>query len=119
SALAPAPTAPAETAPAADAWGVTPPGWLSAASPSVQESYESNLYGASNNPAGHPAVANISSMFTTLSAGVTFNLLAASEAHGGSFLKTLTFAYSADYTQYRAAAREDNLRNTFMLEAVG
>ena len=118
-ALAPAPTAPAETAPAADAWGVTPPGWLSAASLSVQEGYDSNLYGVSNNPAGHPAVANISSMFTTLSAGVTFNLLAASEAHGGSFLKTLTFAYSADYTQYRAAAREDNLRNTFMLEAVG
>src|ERR1019366_1418223 len=111
--------APASTAPAPDNWGVTPPGWLAAASVSVQEGYDSNIYGVSTNPAGHPAIANISSGFTTLSAGVTFDLLAASGTHGGGFLRTLTLAYSADYTQYRAAAREDNLRNTFTLEVAG
>ena len=105
--------------PAPDEWGITLPNWLSAASISVKEGYDSNIYGVSDNLAGHPAIANVSSGFTTLSASVTFNLLAASEAQDASFVKTLTFAYSADYTQYEAASREDNLRNTFTLDATG
>jgi hypothetical protein len=107
------------TVPTADAWGVTLPIWLSAASVTVKEGNDSNIYGVSDNLAGHPDIANVSSWFTTLSANLTFNLLAASGPQGDSILKTLTFAYSADYTQYAAAAREDNLRNTFTLEAAG
>ncbi len=113
-----APT-PAASQPAPDEWGITPPNWLSAASISVKEGYDSNIYGVSDNLAGHPAIANVSSGFTTLSANVTFNLLAASGAQDVRFVKTLTFAYSADYTQYEAASREDNLRNTFTLDATG
>jgi hypothetical protein len=103
----------------ADAWGLTPPQWVSAASLAVAEGSDSNIYGVSNNLAGHPAIANISSATTTLSASVTFNLLADSGPQDSRFLKTLTLAYSADYTQYEAAAREDNLRNTFTLDATG
>jgi hypothetical protein len=114
-----APQAPSATQPSPDEWGVTRPSWLSAASLSVKEGYDSSIYGVSDNLAGHPAIANVSSWFTTLSASVTFDLLAASEPRDSGFLKTLTLAYSADYTRYAAAAREDNLRNTLTLEAAG
>jgi len=109
--------APVARQPASDEWGVALPPWLSAASLSVREGYDSNIYGVSDSLAGRPAIANISSRFTRLSANVTFNLLAASKPEDPGFLKALTLAYSADYTQYGAAAREDNLRNTVTLEA--
>lgn len=111
------PAAPAAAAP--DAWGLAPPSWLTAASVSVREGVDSSIYGVSDNLAGHPAIANVSSAFTTISAGLTLDLLAASGPKGGGLLKVLTLAYSADYTGYGAAAREDNLRNTFTLEASG
>ncbi len=102
-----------------DEWGVVLPGWLSASSVSVKEGYDSNIYGVSDNLAGHPPIADISSWFTTLSASVTVNLLAAAGDQGAGFLKALTLSYSADYTEYSAASREDNLRNTFTLGASG
>src|SRR5665213_1104790 len=98
-----------------DAWGETPPSWLNGASVSAKAGYDTNIFGVSANLAGHPAIANISSWFTTLSANLTFDLLAASGAQNGDFLKTLTVAYAADYTAYGADAREDNLRNTVTL----
>jgi hypothetical protein len=103
----------------ADAWGLTPPRWISVASLAVTEGNDSNIYGVSDNLAGHPAIANIPSATTTLSASVTFDLLAGSGPQDSRLLKTLTFTYTADYTQYEAAAREDNLRNTFTLDATG
>lgn|GEM_PF-646915 len=115
---APAPR-PSAAAPAADAFGVALPNWLSVASVSVKEGYDSNIYGVSDNLAGHPPIANISSWFTTLGANLTFDLLADAGPQNARFLKTLTFAYSAEYTQYEAAAREDNLRNTFTLDTTG
>jgi len=117
--LASAMPAPAARHPASDEWGVCLPAWLSAASLSVREGYDSSIYGVSDNLAGHPAIANVSSRFTTLSASVTFNLLAASQPRDAGPVKALTLAYSADYTQYAAAAREDNLRNTLALHAAG
>jgi Putative beta-barrel porin 2 len=111
--------APALKQPAPDEWGVTLPAWLSAASLSVKEGYDSNIYGVSDNLPGHPAIANISSMSTTLSASFALNLLAAFEPQDGGFLKDLTLAYSADYAQYAAAPREDNLRNTLTFHAAG
>ncbi len=113
------PTAEASARPSTDAWGLTLPAWLSASSLAVTEGYDTNIYGVSNNLAGHPPIANIGSWFTTLSARVTFNLLAASGPRDASFLKTLSLTYAADYTQYEAAAREDNLRNTLTLDAAG
>jgi hypothetical protein len=107
------------SAPASDAWGAIPPSWLTVASVSVKEGYDSNIFGVSTNLAGHPDIANVSSWFTTLSTNLTFNLLGASGAQNGDFLTTLTFAYAADYTAYEAVAREDNLRNTFTLAARG
>jgi hypothetical protein len=104
---------------ASDEWGLALPNWLSAASLSVKEGYDSNIYGVSNNLAGHPPIANVSSGFTTLSASVMFDLLAATDPGHASLLNTLTLAYSADYTEYEAASREDNLRNTFTLDAAG
>ncbi len=112
----PAPTA---KPPAADGWGVALPAWLSAASLSVKEGYDTSIFGVSDNLAGHRAIANVSSGFTTLSASVTLDLLATAGPQNGGFLKTLTLTYSADYTQYAAAAREDNLRNTLALETAG
>jgi len=117
--LAPAPPAPAAKQPAADEWGVSLPDGLSSASLSVKEGYDSSIYGVSDNLAGRPAIANISSWFTTLSAGVTFDLLAAFGPKNAGFLDKLTVSYSADYTRYAAAAREDNLRNTVTLDAAG
>jgi hypothetical protein len=113
---APTPTA---SVPAVDAWGMALPQWLTAASVAVKEGNDSNIYGVSDNLAGHPDIANVSSWFTTLSANLTFNLLADSVPDKNGFLSTLTFAYAADYTSYAAAAREDNLRNTFTLEVRG
>ncbi len=114
-------TAPFPTPAAArtDAWGLTDPSWISAASVSVKEGYDSNIYGVETNLAGHPDIANISSWFTTLSASVTADFLAATGTGTNGFLKTLTLGYTGDYIQYNAAAREDNLRNTFTLEAAG
>ncbi len=107
----------AQNAPASDAWGIATQGWLSA-SVAVREGSDSSIFGVSDNLAGHPNIANVSSAFTMLSAGVTFNLLA-SQPQGASPFKTLTLAYTADYTAYAEAAREDNLRNTLTLEASG
>jgi hypothetical protein len=117
--LSSVPPTTAAAIPAADTWGVTLPNWLSAPSVAVKEGYDSSIYGVSDNLAGHPDIANVSSWFTTLSASIRFDLLAASGSQNGGFLKTLTLAYSGDYTQYEAAAREDNLRNTFTLEVAG
>ena len=108
-------TAPKQT----DVWGQTAPDWLAAASISVKEGYDSNLFGTSTNPVGHPDVANVSSAYTTLSTSLTFDLLAAAGGGGGGFLTGLKFGYAADYTAYTAVAREDNLRNTFSLQATG
>jgi hypothetical protein len=113
-----APTTVAVT-PTADSWGVALPNWLPAPSVTVKEGYDSSIYGVSDNLAGHPNIANVSSWFTTLSANITFDLLAASGGQNGGVLRTLTLAYAGDYTQYDAAAREDNLRNTFTLEVAG
>lgn len=110
---------PAAAAPDADAWGIAPAKWLSAASVAVTEGNDSNIYGVATNLAGHPAIANISSAYTTLSASIAFDLLAGAGTQDSGFLKTLTLAYVAEYTQYEAAAREDNLRNTFTLDAAG
>jgi hypothetical protein len=104
--------------PAPDSWGLTLPGWL-AASVAVREGSDSSIYGVSDNLAGHPDIANVSSPFTTLSASLTFDLLAASGGRRDGTFKALTLAYSADYTEYGAASREDNLRNTLTLEAAG
>ena len=109
---------PPAAAQAPDAWGVTPPAWL-ASSAAVREGSDSSIYGVSDNLAGHPDIANVSSSFTTLSASLTLDLLAASEGRKDGAFKTLTLAYAADYTEYRAASREDNLRNTLTLEATG
>ena len=117
--VAPAAPATGAAARAADSWGVTLPNWLAAASVAVREGYDSNIYGVSDDLSGHPAIANVSSSFTTLSASLTFNLLADPGPQIGSFLRTLTFTYSAEYTLYAAAAREDNLRNTFTVDAAG
>ncbi len=105
--------------PSPDDWGVVIPNWLPASSLSVREGYDSSIYGVSDNLAGHPPIANVSSWFTTLSASLTFNLLAAAESRDAGLLKALTLSYSADYTAYAAASREDNLRNTFTLDASG
>jgi hypothetical protein len=106
-------------APVPDAWGVTLPLWISAPWVSDKEGWDSDIYGVSNNLAGHAPIANISSWYNTVSAGVTLNLLAAAGPRDGDFLKIVTLAYEGDYTQYEAAAREDNLRNNLTLEASG
>jgi hypothetical protein len=118
------PQAGAAPAPAAkqsgqDPWAAGLPTWLTASSVSVKEGYDSNIYGVSDNLAGHPAIADISSWFTTLSANVGFNLLGSPGPLDSGFVKSLTLVYSADYTEYAAAAREDNLRNTLTLDATG
>jgi hypothetical protein len=115
----PAAAAAASGGTAADAWGVTPPKWLTAASVAVTQGSDSNIYGVSDNLAGHPAIANVSSSFTTLSANMALDLLADAGPQESRLLKTLTLSYSADYTQYNAAAREDNLRNTLTINATG
>jgi hypothetical protein len=112
-------TGAASAVPTADAWGVSSPTWLTAASATVKEGTDSNMYGVADNLAGHPNIANISSWFTTLSADFGIDFLAASDAPKDDFFTTLTLAYAADYTQYSAAAREDNLRNTLTLEVRG
>jgi Putative beta-barrel porin 2 len=117
--LATAEPAHASNQPSPDEWGVVLPSWLSASSLSVKEGYDSSIYGVSDNLAGHPAIADVSSWFTTLSASFTVNLLAASGNQDAAFLKALTLSYSAEYTEYSAASREDNLRNTFTLDASG
>jgi len=104
-------------APSGDAWGIPTPSWLQASSLTVTEGYDSNIYGVSDNLAGHPPIANISSWFTELNAGLTLDLLAGSAPESRGFLKTFTLAYSADYTAYEAAAREDNMRNSVILDA--
>jgi hypothetical protein len=113
----PSPGTPASPAP--DAWGQTPPAWLTAAAVSVKEGYDTNLFGTSANLAGHPDIADDGSAFTTVSANLTFDLLAASGTSKEGFLSILTLAYAADYTVYEKVAREDNLRNTFSLLAKG
>jgi hypothetical protein len=115
----PPPEARATIPASGDTWGVSLPNWLAAVSVAAKEGYESNLYGVSNNLAGHPDIANVASWFTTLSIGLRFNLLAGFDPGATGFLNTLSLAYSAEYTQYEAAAREDNLRNTFTLDASG
>lgn len=112
----PSPAPPAS--PAVDAWGVAPPAWLTEASVTVKEGSDSNIYGVSDNLAGHPAIANLSSWFTTLGVNFAFDFLAGPGTRDGA-LKTLTVAYSAAYTHYEAAAREDNVRNTLAVEAAG
>ncbi len=110
---------PGSKASSPDEWGLTLPNWLTAASVSATEGTDSNIYGVSSNLAGHPAIANISSSYTTLSASFTVNLLADSGPRDSSFLKTLTVAYSADYIEYTAVAREDNLRNNLTFDSAG
>lgn len=105
--------------PSPDEWGVVVPSWLPASSLSVKEGYDSSIYGVSDNLAGHPPIANVSSRFTTLSASLTVDLLAASGSQDSGFLRALTLSYSAEYTEYSASSREDNLRNTFTLDASG
>ncbi len=95
------------------------PAWLGTTSASVKEGYDSNLYGVSATPAGHPNVANVSSTYTTLDATLTVDFLAPAGPRHGHFLSLLTLAYAADYTAYQAVAREDNLRNTFTLTLRG
>jgi len=114
----PSPAAPEAPAPTAVAWGVAPPAWLTEASVSVKEGSDSNIYGVSDNLAGHPAIANVSSWFTTLGVSLAFDLLGGPATRDGA-LKTLTVAYSAAYTSYEAAAREDNVRNTLAVKAAG
>jgi hypothetical protein len=113
------PTASSPPATSPDVWGQTPPSWLTAASVTVKEGYDSNLFGTSTNPAGHPDVANVSSGYTTLSTSLTLDLLAATGTPGGEFLTGVKLGYAADYTSYGAVAREDNLRNTFSLQVTG
>ena len=112
-----APQAPPEGAGGA-AWGVAPPAWLTEASVSVKQGYDSSIYGVANNLAGHPPIADVSSWFTALGLDLAADLLAGPGARGGP-LETLTVAYSAAYTQYAAAAREDNLRSTLAVKAEG
>lgn len=95
------------------------PSFITTASVGVKEGYDSDLFGTTTNPAGHPEVANISSQFTTISANLTFDFLSAYGAPMGDFLTALTLGYAADYTAYEAVAREDNLRNAFSLQAKG
>jgi len=113
----PAPSAPAAAAP--DIFGLTKPNWLTVASATVKEGYDTNIFGVSTNLAGHPDIANVSSSFTIISANLTFDLLAPSGAQNSGFLTVLTLGYAADYTAYTAAAREDNLRNTVTLTLKG
>jgi hypothetical protein len=108
-------SSPAPAPSASDVFGITKPSWLTAASLTAKEGYDSNIFGVSTNLAGHPDIANVSSWFTTISAGLTLDLLAPSGIQNGDFLTTLTLAYAADYTTYAAAAHEDNLRNTLTL----
>jgi hypothetical protein len=97
-----------------------PSGWLSAASVAVREGYDTNLFGVSTTPAGQPNVANVSTWFTTVSAGVVLNAAPGfASPSGESFFQTLTLTYAADYTAYEAVAREDNLRNTLTLSVRG
>jgi hypothetical protein len=110
---------PANASPAPDIFSLTKPNWLTAASVTAKEGYDTNIFGVSTNLAGHLNIANVSSWFTTVSANLTFNLLTPSGARSGSFLTALTLAYSADYTAYTAVAREDNLRNTVTLTVKG
>ncbi len=95
------------------------PSWVTAASVTVKEGNDSNIFGVSATPAGHPDVADASSAFTSISTSLTFDLLGGSGAQNGSFLKVLTLAYAADYTAYEAVAREDNIRNTLTLTLRG
>lgn len=97
----------------------TPPAWVSGEYSAVKEGIDTNVYGVEDNLAGHPPIANISSGFTTLSAGLTVNLLPPAASSDGGFLQTLSLAYAADYTAYDEIAREDNLRNTLTLQAKG
>ncbi len=114
------PSPPPALAPAAPGIpGLSKPDWLAAASVTAREGYDTNIYGTSTNLAGHPDIANVSSWFTTVSAGLTFNLLAPSGTQSSGFLNTLTLAYAADYTTYSAAEHEDNLRNTITLTIKG
>jgi len=113
----PAPAAPAALAP--DVFGINKPNWLTVASVTAKEGYDSNLFGVSTTPAGHPDVANVSSSFTTISTNLTFDLLAPLGTQNGGFLTILTLGYTADYTAYTAVAREDNLRNTVTLTLRG
>jgi hypothetical protein len=102
-----------------DFLGITKPSWLPVATVTAKEGYDSDLYGVSATPAGHPNVANFASSYTTISAGFTLNLLAASGIETGGILTTLTLSYGAEYTAYTQAAREDNLRNTLTLTLKG
>lgn len=105
--------------PTADAWGFVPPSWLTDASVSLKEGYDSNLYGTGAIPLpGTPNIANVSSWFTVVSARLSANLLPARPAPAG-FLTTLKLGYAADYTAYNAVAGENNLRNSFILQLKG
>jgi hypothetical protein len=114
-------TASAAPAPAAgqDVWGLAPPAWLSASSVTVKVGYDSDIFGTAVNLAGHPAIANVSSEVTTLSANLSFDLLAGAGPRNDCFLSSLTFGYAADYAIFNKAASEDNLRNTFTLQLKG
>lgn len=105
-------------APPVSSTGGPPTGLISAASASIRQGYDTNVFGVSTNPAGHPPVADVSSAFTVASAGVTLNLAPLVQQPGG-FFNALTLAYQGDYTAFASVAHEDNLRNTLTLVATG
>jgi len=102
-------------APVSEIFGLNSPSWLTGATAAVKQGYDSNLFGTSTNPAVGPAVANVSSPFTTFSVNLSADLLALTGAQNGGPLTLFSVTYAADYTSYATVAREDNLRNTVTL----
>lgn len=102
-----------------DYWGVDTPSWLTEASLTTKEGYDTNLFGTAAVPLpGTPDLANISSWFTTVSVRLTANLRSSARP-AGAFLTTLTVGYAADYTAYSVGSSEDNLRNNFTQQLKG
>lgn len=106
--------------PSPDAWGVTPPQWLTEASFSFKEGYDTDIFGttAARLP-GDPNVANVSSAFTVFSPKAAITLLPFVSGGPDKVFTTLALGYAGDYAIYRAANSEKNLRNNFTQQIKG
>jgi hypothetical protein len=89
------------------------PSPLSELSLTLKESYDSNIFGTSQNPtlAGLPQLADVSSWITTLSPKIGLNLKSALDLPADSSIAALSLTYSGDYAFYHSAPTESNQRH--------
>lgn len=112
-AQAPSPS-PSPRGDAPDSLGLTLPPWLTEASVTFKQGYDTNVFGTEGSRLpGTPDIANIDSWFTTISTKGTVNVLSLVGAAKGGFFTTFNLGYAGDYTSFRVDSRESNLRNNF------